>query len=126
VIYFLLLIHFIGNVIVIMVFGAFIGAIAQQKTIEKLAIICLTLYSLLELSGVILLIAFGDETMLWPVWLLAVLVTLIISFVLFLFRKMDISIWGVFSIIFAPLIIIPVLFFILANRKLFVDNSELS
>lgn len=121
-IYFFLLLHFIGNVFMVMLFRAFICAITKNKFTEKLAFFCLIAYSILELAGVIVVVSMGEEVLLWPIWLLAVLITLITSLVLYFLRKLDISIWGVLSIIFAPLIIIPMLFFILATRKQFAAN----
>ena len=108
-IYFLLLLHFGFNVFFIMCFAAFIFASTQKKSLEILSIVYLSIYSILELIGVSILLVNGFEKEVWFIWLVAVIITSIISLILYSYRKLDLTIWGPFSIIFGPLIIIPIL-----------------
>ena len=112
-IYFLLFLHFGFNFFCIMCFAAFMFASTQSKFVEKLSILYLSIYSIIELIGVSLLLINGHEPVVWFIWMAAVFIACIISLTFYFCRKLDITIWGPFSVIFGPLILIPVLVFLL-------------
>ena len=112
-IYILLFLHFGFNVFFTMCFAAFVFASTHKKYIERLAILYLFIYSMIEIGGLCFLLINGDISMVWFVWMAAVFVACIISLAFYFCRKLDIVIWGPFSVIFGPLIIVPVLVFLL-------------
>jgi hypothetical protein len=128
-IYFLLFLHFGFNVFVIMCFAAFIFASTQNKLLKNLSIVFLSLYSIIELIWVSFLLINGDKSTVWLIWMTAVFIACIISLTFYFCRKLDITMWGPFSVIFGPLIIIPVLVFLLAinstAKKLQNTNQSL-
>ncbi len=116
-IYIVLLFHFGFNVFFTMCFAAFIFAWTQSKFIEKMSILFLSVYSILELAGAAYLLAEGNSLAVWYIWIFAVVVSLIISLILYLNKKLDITMWGPFCIIFGPLIIIPVLAYVIFSNR---------
>ena len=116
-IYFLLFLHFGFNVFAIMCFAAFIYASTQSELLKKLSIYYLSLYSVFELIWVSFLLINGRESIVYYIWLAAVFITCVISLTLFFCRKLDITMWGPFSILFAPLIILPIFTFLPIIKK---------
>ena len=126
-IYFLLFLHFGFNFFVIMCFAAFVYASTQSKFFEKLSILYLSIYSILELAVVSFLLINGHKSAVWFIWLASVFIVCLISITFYFCRKLDITMWGPFSIIFGPLIIIPVFAFLPIIKKAgkrVSDNSE--
>ena len=122
-IYFLLFLHFGFNIFFMMCFAAFIFASTQNKLLEVLLTVCLSVYTIIELIGVSLLQINGYESALWPIWLGAVFIASSLSLVLYFCHKLDISIWGVFSIVFAPIIIIPAFLLLLVINAYKLSNT---
>ena len=116
-IYFLLFLHFGFNVFVIMCFAAFIYASTQSNFLKKLSILYLSIYSIFELVWVSFLLINGQQSIVWFIWVAAVFIASLISLILFFCRKLDITIWGPFSILFSPLIIIPIFIFLPVIKK---------
>ena len=116
-IYILLFLHFGFNVFFIMCFAAFIFASTQNKTVEILSVVSLSIYSAFELIGVSILLIKGYEAELWYIWIVTVFLTFVISLIFYFCRKLDIIIWGPFSIIFGPLILIPIFACLLVIKR---------
>ena len=116
-IYFVLLLHFGFNVFFTMCFAAFISASTLNTLLEKLSILYLSIYTIIELVGVSILLINGYKSSVWLIWMAAVFITCIISLTFYFCRKLDITMWGPFSVVFAPLIIIPILVFLLVTNK---------
>ena len=77
----------------------------------------LSLYSILELIWVLFLLINGHMSAVWFIWSAAVFTACVITLALFFIKKLDITMWGPFSIIFAPLIVIPMLVFLPIIKK---------
>ena len=123
-IYFLFFLHFGFNVFFIMCFAAFISASTKSKFIEKLSIIYLSIYSLIELAGAIYIATNYDPSALWLSWMASIFIASIISLIFFFFKKLDITIWGPFSVVFGPLILIPILVFLLVSKVSTTKHEE--
>ena len=116
-IYILLLFHFGFNVFFTMCFAAFVFASTQNRFVEKLSIFYLSIYSIIELAGVSFLLINGYKPAVWFIWITSVFIACIISLIFFFCRKLDITMWGPFSVVFGPLILIPVLVFLLVTNN---------
>jgi hypothetical protein len=116
-IYIVLLFHFGFNVFFTMCFAAFVFASTQNRLVEKLSIFYLSIYSIIELAGVSFLLINGYKSAVWFIWITAVFIACIISLTFFFCRKLDITMWGPFSVVFGPLILIPVLVFLLVTNN---------
>ncbi len=123
-IYFVLILHFGFNVFFTMCFAAFISASTQNTLLEKLSILYLSIYSIIELVGVSILLINGCESSVWLIWMAAVFITCIISLTFYFCRKLDITMWGPFSVVFAPLIIIPIIVFLLVTNKTWKSRDK--
>jgi hypothetical protein len=117
-IYILLFLHFGFNVFFTMCVAAFIFTRTQDKYFEKISIFYLFVYSIVELGGVSFLLINGYTSAVWFIWMTAVLISFFVSLTLYFLRELDITMWGLFSVIFAPLILVPVLAFLLVANKI--------
>jgi hypothetical protein len=117
-IYILLFLHFGFNVFFIMCFSAFIFGNTQSKFTERMSALYLFIYSIIEFAGVSFLLIDGCEFTVWRIWIGAVAISCLISLTLYFFRKLDITMWGPFSVIFAPLILVPILIFLLVTNNI--------
>ena len=108
--YFLVFWHYAFYIFFIMCFAAYIYAATQNNRFKVISTIIPALYSLLEFVWVLYVLFYLElNTVIWRFWIFGVALSLIITGILSIKKKADITIWVPFSLLFSPIIIIPVL-----------------
>lgn len=112
-VYFLLFLHYGFYIFFIMCFIAFISALKQNLLIQLFSVGYLILFTFLEMAYVIYLLKIEtNDSLIWMLWLFGLVISLFFSMVLWLCKKLDLTIWIPFSAFFVPLIVIPILIYL--------------
>jgi hypothetical protein len=115
--YFLLFLHFGFYVFFIMCFAAYVYAATENQIFKSVSALILVLYSMVEFFWIgFVYFYLNMAAVVWAFWLAGVFLSLIIIVFLRLKKKVDMTIWIPFSILFSPIIIIPVLIFLRSVR----------
>jgi hypothetical protein len=123
-IYFLLFLHYGFYVFFIMCFAAYIYAATKNNVLKIISTLILILYTCLELTWILYILLYLKlDLVVLGFWVFGVIISLIITGILSCKNKADISIWIPFSVIFSPVIIIPILIFIRSVKSLKIFNS---
>ena len=107
-----LFLHFGFEVFQILTFAAYVGSVTESGFWEYLSITWLLVFAIIEGMFCWWLHAQGGV---WFLWLAAggmLALSLLMSFILAAFRRLDLSIWIPFCVVFSPVIILPILVFI--------------
>ena len=121
--YFLLFLHYGFYVFFMMCFAAYIYAVTHNNWLKYISTSILWIYAILEFAIISYLLVYLDKAVVvWGFLGLSCVISIIIVLLLRIKKCADISIWIPFSIVFSPLIIVPVLTFVLFSKiKLKMD-----